>query len=126
MWSLSLLVECMIISAFSLIATIILKNAVVSILSTVGFYILARMMGFFIYAINNSTLATHTAIHQITSKIIFVISLCLPRLDLFGQSMWLIDYNYDFKLIVIILAQSLIYIPIMILIAIIDFNKKEL
>lgn len=126
-WSLSLLSELMIVICFSLLASLILKNSFSSILASLGFYIISRLMGMFVMAVNlPKSISTNIEIStQSFSTILKFLSAIFPRLDLFGQSEWLTYGISDFWNLQVILVQSFIYIPLMIFMAFHDFKKKQ-
>ncbi len=127
-WSLSLLSELMIMISFALLASLILKNSFSSIMATLGFYIISRLMGMFVMAINLPAKVTSETF-ELSSRsfglVLKLLSVVFPRLDLFGQSEWLNYGVTDFSNLKIILFQSLIYIPLMIFMAFHDFKKKQ-
>ncbi len=127
-WSLSLLSELMIMISFALLASLILKNSFSSIMATLGFYIISRLMGMFVMAINLPAKVTSETFELSTRSfglVLKILSVVFPRLDLFGQSEWLNYGITDFSNLKIILFQSLIYIPLMIFMAFHDFKKKQ-
>jgi ABC-type transport system involved in multi-copper enzyme maturation permease subunit len=123
-WSLSIFFELLILISFCLLASLILKNSLSSILSGFGFYIISRMMGLFVLTINIPQDLTQIK-GQFFKSILKAISVIFPRLDLFGQSKWLIYGITDYTNIKIMIIQSLIYIPLLIFMAFHDFNRKQ-
>lgn len=124
-WITSIILEILIINTFAIISSLIIKSSVISVFGTIGFYIVSRLMGFFLQDIvflNNGELAENVSNFSFISM--EYISSIFPRLDLFGQTKWLI-YGNDLKIFKIIVIQSIIYIPIMLLTAFYDFRKKE-
>jgi len=127
-WSVSLFSELMIMIAFSLLASLMLKNSFSSIMASLGFYIISRLMGMFVMAINLPSKISQTEISfssHTFSIILKILSAIFPRLDLFGQSEWLNYGVHDYDNLLIILVQSLVYIPLMIFMAFHDFKKKQ-
>lgn len=123
-WSVSLFLEILIVISFAFLSSLILKNSFSAILSSLAFYLLSRLMGIFVLAINLPQ--DFTQIKNQTMPIILkIISLTFPRLDLFTQSEWLLYGISDFSRIKIIFLQALIYIPLMIFMAFHDFKKKQ-
>lgn len=124
-WITSLFFELLIVSTFAIISSLILKSAVSSVLGTFGFYLIARLMGFFA---SNILFITSGKIDSFATDVSYTllksISMLFPRLDLFGQTKWLI-YGAESNIFTTIIAQTLIYIPIMLIIAYYDFRKKE-
>jgi len=123
-WSASLLVELIIVISFSLLASLILKNSFSSIMASFAFYIISRLMGVFVMAINLPQNLTEAKNHSLHAGLKFLSAL-FPRLDLFGQSQWISYGISDFSNIKIMAWQSLIYIPLMIFMAFHDFKKKQ-
>lgn len=128
-WGSSIMCEAIIIIAFAILSALILKSAVTSALSTLCFYFLSRMMGFFISSIhhpfNTNIPDSEHSIHWLSEWILMLVSTILPRLDLFGKTSWLVYGVKDLSEVVIFFTQSLVYIPLLLIVAIIDFNKKE-
>lgn len=125
-WILSIFFEIFILISFAVLASLILKNAISSILATLGFYILSRMMAFFVLTVQIPAAATDFVSWQrILNSFLKYLSFIFPRLDLFAQSNWLIYGITDYKIISLILTQSLIYIPLLIFMSFFDFNKKQ-
>ena len=124
-WVLSVQCEIMMITMFSIIASFILQSAVFSVFLSSGFYIISRMMGFFI---NVSLISGDSKIYNffltLSQYLSKIISSLIPRLDLFGQTKWLI-YGPDRSLFRIVLIQSTIYTLIMFMMAFYDFKKKQ-
>ncbi len=126
LWITTMAFEIMIVTAFAVFASIILRSSVSSVLLCFGFYITSRMMGFFSYVLEKGTNSDIISFDYISQKVIWLTSYLLPRLDLFSQSKWLtygIDLQTQDWLLPII--QSLIYIPLLLVFATLDFNRKE-
>ena len=126
-WLMGIFFELLIVSTFAILASLILKSGIIAILSSFGFYLIARLTGFFLDAVflnfSNKTLDTLSSLSLFISQ---VISKIFPRLDLFSQTNLLI-YGLDEKtnLFSIVLIQTLIYVLLMLSIAFYDFRKKN-
>ncbi len=125
-WISSMAFEIFIVTAFSLFAAVILKSSVSAVLLSFGFYIVSRLVGFFSYAIDRYSNLDFKTFDFYSQKIIWLISYLMPRLDLFAQSKWLVYgadlVNTDWQIPIL---QSLIYIPLLLSMAIIDFTRKQ-
>jgi hypothetical protein len=65
-------------------------------------------------------------LHTWLSELILMFtSILLPRLDLFAKSSWLIYGVTDVEDWFIVPIQSMIYIPLLLLMAIFDFRRKQ-
>jgi ABC-type transport system involved in multi-copper enzyme maturation permease subunit len=123
-WSASLLSELMIVISFALLASLILKNSFSAIMASFGFYMISRLMGVFVLAIN----LPQDIAQAKTQSLGFglkLLSALFPRLDLFTQSDWLSYGVSGVSNLKIIFIQALIYIPLMIFMAFHDFKKKQ-
>ena len=126
-WTISVILELMLVSTFAIVSSLILGSAVVSVLATFSFYFICRMMGFFVYSISlpkNVDVAVGTWT-DFTESLLKILSSVFPRLDLFGKSEWLIYGISNNGEIALILIQSLIYISLMLFIAFYDFRRKQ-
>ena len=124
-WSLSIFCELILISTFAILASLILKSAVSAVLACFSFYIISRIMG---YAV--STIIIPAKLNNINMNIALetflkLLSSLFPRLDLFGQSKWLIYSDVQIETISFIVAQSAIYITFILLMSIFDFKRKQ-
>jgi ABC-type transport system involved in multi-copper enzyme maturation permease subunit len=128
-WGASLMCEGLIIVAFALVSALILRSAVASVLSTLCFYFLSRMMGFFVVAIkvpfNTQLPDANYFMEWISQWVLELTSTLLPRLDLFAKTKWLIYGIENYNELLIFSLQSLVYIPLLLTMAIVDFNRKQ-
>lgn len=123
-WFLSLFCELLIVISFALLSSLILRNAFLAILASIAFYLMSRMMGFFVMAIDLPE-SFSQAKSAVMPFILKVLSLIFPRLDLFTQSSWFSYGVEDFSRIKIVFLQSLIYIPLMLFMSFHDIKKKQ-
>lgn len=123
-WSATLLSELLIVICFALLASMILKNSFSAIMASFAFYMISRLMGMFVMAIQlPEDLAT--AKNHALAFSLKILSAVFPRLDLFSQSSWISYGIKDFAGLKIIAIQSLIYIPLMIFMSFHDFKRKQ-
>jgi Cu-processing system permease protein len=123
-WLGSMLCEMLILISFALLSSLILKNSFSAILASFAFYLISRLMGVVVFAINLPQDLTAVKSNFLGSAL-KIFSAIFPRLDLFSQSSWLyygIDSAANLNLIFL---QSAIYIPLMIFMAFHDFKKKQ-
>jgi len=135
-WGFTLLCEMALVAAFALVSALIMQSAVTSALSCLAFYLLGRMMGFFILTVKSAPIALSGGVMEkivwVMSKTLVVISCGFPRLDLFGKTSWLL-YGMQFHDVYhrinhdlwIAPLQTLIYIPLLLSVAIFDFKRKQ-
>ena len=126
-WGMSLILEGLIMIAFSMLSALIMKSAVTSVLSSLSFYFVSRMMGFFIATIDHfpHNFSKEHFLQWASESILRIVSIILPRLDLFGKTSWLIHGISSSHDLAIIMYQSLIYIPLLLAVVIFDFKRKQ-
>jgi hypothetical protein len=123
-WLATLLLENFLVIIFALLVSLILKNSFSAIMASFAFYIISRLMGMFVMAIEfpkNIILIKNNFL----GIILKVFSVFFPRLDLFAQSSWLIYGFRDFSQLSVILIQFLIYFLLLIFMTFHDFKKKQ-
>lgn len=122
-WSLSLLLETLLVVALALFASLTMKSAVASVVGCMGFYVLSRMMAFFVFTSNSGMVAG--AKFAVLKWALIAISTIVPRLDFFAKSTWLVygfDSPRDWEVFVL---QAAIFLPILLLASIADFKRKQ-
>lgn len=120
----SLMLESVMISGVAIFSALILKSAVSSVLLSLGFYILGRMLGFFIYMIDGKVASYGFTGGAISEKFIIAFSMIYPRLDLFANTDWLF-YGFGDASLWIIIRSFIIFTSIIFVATLIDFKKKQ-
>lgn len=121
-WSLSMILETWLVVALAMFAALVLRSAVTSVLASMGIYVLARMMVYFLLTADAP--GSQERFFLLSQSLKFV-SLFLPRLDLFGKSEWLVygvQNTHDWTLFIL---QAAIYIPLLLAASIIDFRRRQ-
>ena len=122
-WAASLVLEMGLVVGVALFSAFTLRSAVTSVLGCMGFYVLSRMMAFFVYTAHSGMVAEPKFV--VLRWALQAISTILPRLDFFGKSEWLIyglKSAADFQ---IFAAQALIFVPILLFATMVDFKHKQ-
>jgi hypothetical protein len=122
-WAASLLCEGAIVIAFTIFCALTLERAIPTIFAAVGFYLLSRLVGFFL------GIAIHGAqngIEGLDNAIFKIISISIPRLDLVGQTRWLV-YGVEptTSFLGLIALQTLVYVPLLLLACMVDLHRKS-
>ncbi len=124
-WSASLLLESWVVVAIALFASLTNKSAVTSVLVSFTFYTLGRLMAFFVATAQSRINAGNEWVAMILRNTVEVVSVVMPRLDMFADTSWLVYGLKDGQEVLYFAAQSLIFIPFILAIAIIDFCRKQ-
>ena len=121
-WSLSMILELWIIVAFALFASLIMKSAVVSVLASLAFYVLARMIILFVMTAERGAAGADLAF---LSDFLEWVALIIPRIDLFSKSEWLIYGLGESFALHHLLGQTLLYVSLLLIMCMMDFRKRQ-
>jgi ABC-type transport system involved in multi-copper enzyme maturation permease subunit len=124
-WSLSICCEVMILSIFTILCSLMMRNLVFSVFMGFGLYLLSRLLGLF-YITELSTTENKYYNHLLgpLNFLVKFFSRLVPRLDLFSQSKW-VTYGGDMRLLKLLLLQTVIYVLIIFVMAFYDVRNKE-
>lgn len=121
-WILSVYLEGIVVLGFSICCGLMIKSQVLSLSSCFLLYLIGRIIGNFVAYLE---LSAKIDILSIFASILKMISIVIPRLDLFGKTSWLVYNDFSINCISMFIIQSLIFCGIFLSMAVIDFKKKE-
>ncbi len=123
LWVLSICVENIIMANIALFFAMVLTSASAGVLATLGFYVLARMMGQLLGII----LATQNNdfIGRTMEYIFQIVSMIIPRLDLMGQTSWLIYPPSSEITAGFILLQGFVFTGLVLSACLFDLKKRQ-
>ncbi|MCC7167427.1 MAG: hypothetical protein IT565_07635 [Rhodospirillales bacterium] len=127
-WGLSLLLEGLVVMALALFAALALESAIAAVMTGGAIYVLARLMPAFVDIANARTHvgAEETAFDIFARTAINLLSILMPRLDLFSQTGWLVHgLPADGAALRPVLVQAAIYLPLLFLAAMFDLRRKR-
>lgn len=122
LWGLSVTVEFIIIANVALFFSMVLPSATMSAISVAGFYVFSRLIG---QVLGILDFGTGVPFENIMNVIVQVISIFVPRLDLIGQTSWLIYGANDGVGLGFILLQGIFYSGLLLLAAMIDLVRRQ-
>jgi hypothetical protein len=120
-WAATLVAECVIVLAVVLFGGLMLERATSTVLFTLGFYALARLMGFLV-AIRETT--TSSFFSDIIKLSLDGVLLFIPRLDLFAQTQFLIYADSRLDAVFPVL-QTTLFIALVLAAAVFDLRRKQ-
>ncbi|MDB5478114.1 MAG: hypothetical protein JWM96_609 [Alphaproteobacteria bacterium] len=123
-WSLSVFVELSITCMIALFFSVALKSATVSVICSLGYYSLARMMGAMI-GILSTKLEQGKTVHEAVSWITKTLSLVTPRFDLMAQSAWLVYGDGAGVQLWILPAQFIVFCALFFFCAAFDLRRSQ-
>jgi hypothetical protein len=125
-WALGMVCEAWIVATLALAFALILPNAVSASMASLGFYLLSRVMTLFVATAESPMSRSHASwVDAVSVPLMQGLAKIFPRLDLFGQSEWLVygTGQGDAQMLVL---QTLIFVPLVLVVGVIDFRRKEL
>jgi hypothetical protein len=122
-WAMSLLFEAGLVVALALFSAFTLKSAVASVLACMGFYVLSRMMEFFVLTAQSGM--GHGGEYVFFHYVLKIISTLVPRLDLFTKSEWLVYGFTTSQEWMVFVTQTIIFVPLLLFATIADFRRKQ-
>lgn len=127
LWSVSLLGELLIVAMAALFFGLLLSSASMAALMVLIFYVASRLVGSLLGAgvIFSGTTGWIGFLANLPSLLLEFVAVLLPRLDLFGQSHWLIYGLPEGRIFVFIIGQSLCYAILLLLLTMLDFSRKR-
>lgn len=127
LWSLSLAVEFIIMACAAMFFSMVIASAAASAIVTLAFYTLARLIGQLINisATGKAITSENQNKMEAAGHLMEAVSLFIPRLDLMGQTSWLIYgaegiVGYGF-----VLLHGIIFASLLVTATVIDLLKRE-
>jgi ABC-type transport system involved in multi-copper enzyme maturation permease subunit len=122
-WAASLLLEMALVVALALFSAFTLRSAVSSVIACMGFYVLSRMMAFFVFTAQSGMFNSEKYIGL--KWALEFIATVVPRLDLFAKSEWFIYGLKSPQEWYVFAAQALIFVPLLLVATTLDFRRKQ-
>lgn len=122
-WAASLALEALLVVALAMFCALTLRSAVASVMASLGFYVLSRMMAFFVLTSEAGMFASEK--YWLVRQALSLISVVMPRLDFFAKSEWLV---YGFKQgneWLLFTGQALVFVPLLLAASMADFRRKQ-
>jgi hypothetical protein len=112
----------LVVLGFTLFAALSLERATTTIFVTGAFYVLTRLMGFFL-GIRDAT--PDSGANRFVNPMLDALALVVPRVDLMTQSRWLV-YGLDASpLSFMALTQAVAFIALALAAAAFDLRRKQ-
>lgn len=126
-WTGSLFLEVVTVVMFSLLTALMIRSAFASVLATLGFYIIGRLIGFFLAAMHNpaSMIGNGDRWQEVLLWILKILSTVIPRLDLFAKSQWLLYGVPMLSDLWLFLLQAVVFIGLLLSMAVYDLKRKQ-
>jgi len=124
-WTLSLIGECWIVSAFSMLCVLTFNQNMAALSSVMGFYLLARSITA-LQLFGTEPLASQSLSQRVIGFVIDTVSIVLPHLDNFTRTDWLVYATGSWNALLPLLEQSGIYLALLCGAALFDLYRKNI
>lgn len=125
LWAVSLLCECWIVAAFSLLCMLTLNQVLPALAAASAFYVLARAIGT-LQLLGHGAAAAGSAGQRALGAGIDGLALLLPHLDRFTRGDWLVYHDGSGADLLAIAAQTAIYVALMAAAGLFDLYRKQI
>jgi len=122
-WGFSLMLEAIIVVSIATFLSIVIRSSTLGLLLSFATYFLSRVVGNFIAYINLS--GAKFSLNSITEVLLKILSIVIPRLDLFGKSDFIVYGSYSGSIFVTLISQAIIYSLLITTLTIMDMRKRE-
>ncbi len=122
MWWASIAVEFIIMANVAMFFAFVMSSSTACLLIVFAFYLLSRLMGEILGILNHGA---HSGVMGFLSKAMEAISIFIPRLDLMGQTKWILygvpaEISFPF-----LVGQCVIFAALVIGAACLDMHKRQ-
>lgn len=122
-WSAGIICEYLLLVNVALFFSMVLSSPVSASLSTLGFYILGRLMGQLIFIAKNPTDLFPG--YHVLSGIFQAVSTLIPRLDLMTQTSWLLYGVEGIHEFAFILVQTVLFLMLILVATLVDLRRRQ-
>lgn len=122
LWGASLAAEFVIMANAALFFSMVLSSAVGGVMAAGALYVLARLMGEILGILDT---AQELPFYSLLSTVMKAVSLIVPRLDLMGQTSWLLYGAGGGIGLSFVLAQGVIYTAFLVCAALVDLTRRQ-
>jgi ABC-type transport system involved in multi-copper enzyme maturation permease subunit len=124
-WTATLMLELWIVVALGIFCIITFTQVMPAASFVLAFYLLARSIGALQLMSASPLLAGESVAHRVADGVLNALAYLLPSLDRFAATALLVNENAGLASLGNPLAQTLIYVPLLLGAALIDFYRKN-
>lgn len=121
-WAVTVLVEVLVMVAFAIFCGMTMGRAIPTVFTALGFYALARLVGLFAGIASN---ISEKGVNRVANPIMEGLGYLVPRLDLAGQTRWLVYGIDDLFIPAIVVLQGAVYVPLLLAATMFDLRRKQ-
>ena len=125
LWTLSLICECWIVAAFSMLCVLTFNQNMAALSAVMGFYVLARSIAT-LQLIGSGPMIDDTSSQRVINFVIDGVSVVLPHLDSFTCTDWLVYHTGDWSTLAQVAVQSGIYLALLAGAGLFDLYRKNI
>ncbi len=126
LWSVSLMLELLLISAISLLCLFTFNQVTIAIIAVMSFYLLARSIDAIRLIGNGPLIDPNSVAQSVMTSLMDALAYVLPGLSRFTSSEWLIYHTGQWHDLLPLLGQTVIYLLLASGIGLFDLYRKSL
>lgn len=125
-WAIALALELAIVAAAAMACALVIGQTALCLLVVAAFYVLSRIMPALLAITANPVAPSGSLGFNLMSTTLHGIATLLPALDRFASAAWLWQGPAVWAQLPAAVAQAAIYVPLLLLLAMFDFYRKNL
>lgn len=123
LWFSGVAAEFVLMVNVALFFSMVLSSPVTAGMATLGFYVLARMMGQLLGILQSPPV--YFPGQDAMTQVMNMVSMLIPRLDLMTQTSWLVYGSAEVKDYLFILVQAAVFLGLVLVAALIDLVRRQ-
>ncbi len=125
LWSISLVCELLIVSAFSLLCLVTFRHAIAALSAVVAFYVLSRTAAAIQLIGGGPLIDSETLSQQMMNGLVDAIAFVLPSLERFAASDWLVYHTGGWQDLIGVMGQTAVYLVLLSGAALFDLYRRN-
>lgn len=126
LWGISLFAECLLMIGISLLCVFTFGHVAIALSIIMAFYLLSRSIGAIQLMTEGSMISLSSFSHQFMHSVVDGIAYLLPDLYRFTSNDWLVYGSGSMDDLVVVIIQTLVYLPLLAGAALFDLYRKSL
>ncbi len=125
LWAASLLTELWLLSTLALVVALMMRSAVLAVMGSLVIYSMGRLGILLVSTAESSFSKLNHTFDTFAPVLLQAAAMLTPRLDMLAQTRWLVYGLPSQEQLGWMLLQPLIYIPLLLVLGMVDFSRRQ-